>query len=199
MSGPDNRHPFVIRGLRVWDAHWAVALAAPGVLIDGLDIAHCDFGLWRPHYERHAYRNLNVYQTTWAFYAETGTRPDPSAFPAPLDPIDDRPPVTVMTCVGPLRDGRLVVRGVTADDGTIRAVRVNGQAARAAGAQLFPVGSRARPSSRQFPFMESRRHRRRRRRQRRTNPAPDRDCRAMIEPTASSQSSGIRRARQPVP
>ncbi len=45
--GPDSGHPFVIRGCHVWDAHWAVALAAPGVLIDGLDIAHSDFGLWR--------------------------------------------------------------------------------------------------------------------------------------------------------
>ena len=71
-AGPDKRHPFVIRGLRVWDSHWAVSPAAPGVLIDGLDIARCDFGLWRPHYERHAYRNVNVYQTTWAYYAETG-------------------------------------------------------------------------------------------------------------------------------
>ena len=71
-AGPDKRHPFVIRGLRVWASHWAVSPAAPGVLIDGLDIAHCDFGLWRPHYQRHAYRNVNVYQTTWAYYAETG-------------------------------------------------------------------------------------------------------------------------------
>ena len=69
-AGPDKRHPFVIRGLRVWDSHWAVSPAAPGVLIDGLEIARCDFGLWRPHYERHAYRNVNMYQTTWAYYSE---------------------------------------------------------------------------------------------------------------------------------
>ncbi len=83
-AGPDKEHPFVIRGLRVWDSHWAVAPLAPGVLIDGLDISRCDFGFWRPHYERHAYRNVNVYQTTWAYYSESGTRPDPKAFPAPL-------------------------------------------------------------------------------------------------------------------
>ena len=29
-AGPDKRHPFVIRGLRVWDSHWAVAPSAPG-------------------------------------------------------------------------------------------------------------------------------------------------------------------------
>jgi len=132
-AGPDRRHPFVIRGLRVWDAHWAVTLAAPNVLIDGLDIAHCDFGLWRPRYEGHAYRKLTVFQTQWAFYDETGTRPNPAVFPAPLEPIDDRPPVTVITRVEPLRGGRLVVRGVSADDGAIKSVRVNGQSARLVG------------------------------------------------------------------
>jgi hypothetical protein len=128
--GPDKCHPFAVRALRVWDAHWAVSLAAPGVLVDGLDIAHSDFGLWRPNYERHAYRKLSVYQTTWAYYAETGTRPDASVFPAPLEPIDDRPPVSVMTRIGPIQGRRLVVHGMTADDGIVQAVRVNGRAAR---------------------------------------------------------------------
>jgi hypothetical protein len=132
-AGPDNRHPFVIRGLRVWDSHWAMTPAAPGVLIDGLDIARCDFGLWRPHYERHAYRNVNLYQTTWAYYSESGARPDPKVFPAPLEPFDDRPPVTVMTRIGPLNEGKLLVRGAAADGGTIRTVRVNGRPARALG------------------------------------------------------------------
>ena len=47
--------------------------------------------------------------------------------------MDDRPPVTVITGVGPLENGRLAVRGAAADGGTIRAVRVNGQAARSVG------------------------------------------------------------------
>ena len=128
--GPDSRHPFVIRGCHVWDAHWAVALATPGVLVDGLDVAHSDFGLWRPRYDRHAYRKMTVFQTGWAFYAESGRRPDPAAFPSPLDPVDDRPPVTVVTRVIRQPDGRLRVRGVAVDDGTIRRVEVNGQTAR---------------------------------------------------------------------
>jgi hypothetical protein len=128
--GPDDHHPFMIRALRVWDAHWAVALAAPGVLVDGADIAHCDFGLWRPHYDRHAYRDLDVFQTQWAFFAETGTRPDSAHFPSPLAPIDDRPPFTVMTSISPQGGGKVLVRGVTVDDGEVHAVTVNGRAAR---------------------------------------------------------------------
>ena len=76
---------------------------------------------------------MNLYQTTWAYYSESGARPDPKLFPAPLEPVDDRPPVTVMTRIGPLNKGRLLVRGAAADGGTIRAVRVNGRLARALG------------------------------------------------------------------
>ncbi len=132
-SGPDKRHPFVIRGLRVWESHWAVAPSAPGVLIDTLEIYRCDFGLWRPHYDRHAYRNVNVRRTNWAYYSETGNRPDPRAFPAPLEPVDDRAPVCVMTYIGPLENGRVIVRGAAADGGVVRLVRVNGVTARSVG------------------------------------------------------------------
>ncbi len=128
--GPDSGHPFVIRGLNIWDSHWAILLAAPSVMLDGVDIADCDFGLWRPHYDRHAYRDLRVHHSRWAYFAETGTRPKPTGFPAPLAPIDDRPPVTVVTRIRLQHDGRLLVQGVTADDGDVRSVRVNGRSAR---------------------------------------------------------------------
>jgi len=128
--GPDSRHPFVIRGLNVWEAHWAILLAAPSIALDGVDVTDCDFGLWRPHYDRHAYRNLRVHHSRWAYFAETGTRPKPTGFPAPLAPVDDRPPVTVITRTRLQADGRLLVQGVTADDGDVRSVRVNGRSAR---------------------------------------------------------------------
>ena len=49
---------------------------------------------------------------------------------APLQPVDDQPPVTVMTRVLPNGRGRLVVQGVTVDNGDVRSVRVNGRLAR---------------------------------------------------------------------
>ena len=128
--GPDIRHPFTLRGTRVWDAHWAVALAAPSVLVDDLSITRCEFGLWRPHYDQHAYRKFSVYQVQWAYFAETGKRPDPRAYPKPLDPVDDQPPVTVITGVSSTGAGRLIVRGAAADDSAVRSVTVNGQKAR---------------------------------------------------------------------
>ncbi len=51
-------------------------------------------------------------------------------FPKLLDPIDDLPPATVITHVG--RQGnKVVVRGTTADNGTVKRVLVNGKPARA--------------------------------------------------------------------
>ncbi|MGP0066172.1 MAG: G8 domain-containing protein [Isosphaeraceae bacterium] len=129
--GPDRRHPSVVRGLRVWDARWAFSPAAPGILVDGLELAYSNFGIWRPHYDRQSYRNLRIYQTGWAYFAEEGQRPDMKKYPAPLDPIDDRPPFSVITWVDSLGSDRLIVRGTSVDDGLIRIVRVNGRAARA--------------------------------------------------------------------
>jgi hypothetical protein len=135
--GPDSRHPFAVRDLRVWDANWALTPAVPGVLIDGLRVFRSEYVLWHPRYDRHAYRGVFTYQSRWPWAFETGARPDPAAFPAPLDPADDRPPVSVILRVERLKDGRAVVRGVAADDGTVRAVRVNGRPARLTGTDLI--------------------------------------------------------------
>jgi hypothetical protein len=128
--GPDSRHPFVVRRFHVWFAHWGIRPAAPSLLIDGLDMAECDFGFWHPRYDQHAYRGLTSFRTRWPEAYATGPRPSPDGYPALLQPVDDRPPVTVITRVHPPRDGRIKVEGTSADDGTIRAVRVEGVAAK---------------------------------------------------------------------
>jgi RNA polymerase sigma factor (sigma-70 family) len=51
-------------------------------------------------------------------------------FPKLLDPVDDLPPTTVITHVSKLADGKLRVRGTTADNGTVKKVVVNGHPAR---------------------------------------------------------------------
>jgi hypothetical protein len=53
------------------------------------------------------------------------------AFPKPLDPVDDLPPATVITSVERAPEGRVVVRGTTSDNGTLKCVRVNGREAKA--------------------------------------------------------------------
>jgi hypothetical protein len=54
------------------------------------------------------------------------------AFPQLLDPIDDLPPMTVVTRVV-RRDGKLLASGVASDNGEIRRVVVNGVAAKSTG------------------------------------------------------------------
>src|SRR5262249_7481612 len=52
-------------------------------------------------------------------------------FPKLLDPVDDLPPTTVITHVSKATDGKLLVRGSTADNGTVKRVQVNGKEAKA--------------------------------------------------------------------
>jgi hypothetical protein len=58
------------------------------------------------------------------------------AFPQLLGPVDDLPPATVITHVGRAEGGKVVVRGSTSDNGTIKTVRVNGREARSVGANF---------------------------------------------------------------
>ncbi len=51
-------------------------------------------------------------------------------FPQPLTPLDDLPPATVITHVTP-REGKLLVQGTCSDNGPVKQVLVNGQAATA--------------------------------------------------------------------
>ncbi|HVS40321.1 MAG TPA: hypothetical protein VMS17_32490, partial [Gemmataceae bacterium] len=53
------------------------------------------------------------------------------AFPQLLHPVDDQPPATVVTGISRMKDGKWLIRGVASDDGPIKAVIVNGQAATA--------------------------------------------------------------------
>jgi RNA polymerase sigma factor (sigma-70 family) len=57
-------------------------------------------------------------------------------FPKLLDPVDDLPPTTVITHVHKAADGKLTVRGSTADNGTVKRVLVNGSEAKATAANF---------------------------------------------------------------
>lgn len=126
--GPDEKHPFVIRNFRAWNVHWAIHPVAPSLLMDGLDVFHAEYGVWRPVYKNHAYREVKMADvpegTRYAFV-------NPSAAPeGKLAPTDDRPPITVITLVRKLPDGKVQIRGTTSDNGGVKKVTVNGQAAK---------------------------------------------------------------------
>jgi hypothetical protein len=53
-----------------------------------------------------------------------------TAFPKPLNPVDDLPPSTVITSVQMVGEGRVLVRGTTCDNGSVKGVQVNGRPAK---------------------------------------------------------------------
>jgi hypothetical protein len=197
--GPDARHPFVLRDTRLWNNFWAFRPGSPSVLVDGMDIYHGRYGLYRPVYYRHAYARLTIAQVEnpHAFSRgetpkgldlpgpaglavqlrrpeitrnsaagpakgearkvagpakkSSGPRADlapftmnplvvatglaavsaaSEAFPAPLEPLDDLPPSTVITHILASPPGQLTVRGTTTDGGDVKRVSVNGREAR---------------------------------------------------------------------
>ena len=77
-------------------------------------------------FDRHAYRGVTTHQCNKKYANITGRPPDPAAFPKPLEPVDDRPPISVITKVLTLDRDQVRVIGCSADDGRIKAVRVNG-------------------------------------------------------------------------
>jgi hypothetical protein len=68
----------------------------------------------------------------YAFVSPNGPPNKEADYPRPLAPTDDLPPITVITHVKPLGDGKLSVRGTCSDNGEVKKVMVNGQAAKAA-------------------------------------------------------------------
>lgn len=130
--GPDVHHPFVIRGMRVWNSHWAFHPVSPSVLVDGLSMYESEYGVWRPVYNQHAYRGMSMDNITiHKEFSPVGKAPAEADFPNPLSPVDDLPPVTVITHLRRLAGDKLEVRGTTSDNGEVRKVLVNGRGARA--------------------------------------------------------------------
>ena len=129
--GPDTKHPFVIRNFLAWNDHWGIHPFAPSVLIDGLRCHNCEYGIWRPAYQDHSYRGVSLDQIAITpEFMPTGKRGPESQYPRPLDPVDDLPPVTVITRAIP-QGAQLMVRGTTSDNGSVKSVTVNGMPATA--------------------------------------------------------------------
>jgi hypothetical protein len=129
--GPDAHHPFVIRNMKLWNVHWAIHPVSPSVLLDNLDIHDAEYGVWRPEYKRHSYRDLHFDDVPAdSRYGFGGRAPNADVdYPKPLEPVHDLPPFTVVTHLRQA-DGKLMVRGSTTGSSAIKRVLVNGREAR---------------------------------------------------------------------
>ena len=254
--GPDARHPFVVKNLKIWDVHYGFRPQVPNLVVENLHIHKVAYGVYHPNYENHYYKNVLISQThtepfnrghddlsvqygplvvdgltfdgcrsggmpliqisddnptgvavthmrnvktvNWTDGSKAkalanlggGPRPTPKsekgvpiyfhdwfgagrhamvvsvksgefkadpkafrdeptltgnasrvaevkdvAFPALPEVVDDLPPATVITSVSK-KDGKLVVRGSTTDNGTVKRVVVNGKEAKATAANF---------------------------------------------------------------
>ncbi len=59
-TGPDARHPHIIRNLTIWEAHYAFRPHSPSMLIDGLRIHSVAYGVYRPAFDNQVYRNVHL-------------------------------------------------------------------------------------------------------------------------------------------
>jgi hypothetical protein len=251
--GPDARHPFIVRRMKIWEIHYAFRPQSPSLLVEDLRIDRSTYGVYHPNYDHHVYRNVTIngtgsepfnrghddvsvqfgpltvdgltfddvrgYPSSIPLIQMSDDNPTGAAeshfrnvkvlrhdaanrrplvntgggahitpktphgvpvylhdfygpnrhakvaainardfaadglayrneapltghesrvtevrdveFPRLLDPVDDLPPATVITHVRRTDGGKLVIRGTTSDNGTVKRVRVNGQDARA--------------------------------------------------------------------
>ncbi|HSG72706.1 MAG TPA: G8 domain-containing protein, partial [Planctomycetaceae bacterium] len=65
--GPDTRHPHQLSDLKAWEVHYALRAQIPTMSIERVQIDHAAYGIYRPWFENHAYRDLHI--------ASTGTEP----------------------------------------------------------------------------------------------------------------------------
>ena len=136
--GPDERHPFVVRNTKIWNVEWAFRPESTFVLVDQMRISKAAYGIFKPGRSRIVYRELS---TTGENHGVPAAQARDEAFArAFAGLIDDLPPATVIThgqvLPSPTGKGaggegdKLVVRGVSSDNGTITKVLVNGREAR---------------------------------------------------------------------
>jgi hypothetical protein len=57
----DRQHPFIVRNLKVWETHYNLQPSLAYFLLDGLKISGGTYGIYRPEYDHHVYRNLSFH------------------------------------------------------------------------------------------------------------------------------------------
>lgn len=61
--GPDSRHPFVVKNMKIWDTHYGFRPQVPNLLVENLTLHRVAYGVYHPNFDNHVYRNVLVSQT----------------------------------------------------------------------------------------------------------------------------------------
>jgi formylglycine-generating enzyme required for sulfatase activity len=133
--GPDGKHPYKLTNCRAWDVHWSLHTLSPYFVVDNFAVSNAEYGIWRTPTEHHIYHGMNFINVKEANFTGQGSVRD-AGMPKDADPaaaslVDDMPPQTVITSISSAAGGNVLVRGTCSDNGTIKQVLVNGNAASA--------------------------------------------------------------------
>lgn len=60
----DREHPFIVRNLRAWAAHYAIRPNVRFFLLDGLCVKNSAYGIYHPDYDSHVYRDIVFHDVT---------------------------------------------------------------------------------------------------------------------------------------
>ena len=61
--GPDTSHPHRMRRNTAWRTHYAMRMQLPTMLVEDADIERAVYGIYRPRFDHHVYKNLRISQT----------------------------------------------------------------------------------------------------------------------------------------
>jgi hypothetical protein len=75
-TGPDTRHPHMLRNFSIWQSHYAFRPHSPSMLVDGLRIDGANYGIYRPAFENQVYRNIHL--------SNLGSEPSTGAWTMPV-------------------------------------------------------------------------------------------------------------------
>lgn len=58
--GPDEKHPFVVKNLKIWDVHYGFRPQVPNLVVENLHINKVAYGVYHPNYDGHYYKNVYI-------------------------------------------------------------------------------------------------------------------------------------------
>jgi len=115
----NRTHPFIVRNLRVWEAHYAIRPNVRFFLLDGLRVKNAAYGIYHPDSDAHVYRDIEFDNVT-AEPINGGH--DEESIPHGDFTYDrltfrncslGRDPLVQLTCIGPKPNLEAHFRGVT--------------------------------------------------------------------------------------
>jgi len=63
LVGPDTRHPHRLSNFNIWEVHYGLRSQLPTMLIENVLIDRAAYGIYRPQFINHVYRNLTISHT----------------------------------------------------------------------------------------------------------------------------------------